>query len=56
MIDEKLTKLKWHIGIINKTKGKVIALFKKGKYEEAINEKTSLIEFNLENKYSTQLG
>jgi hypothetical protein len=35
----------------NKAKGKAFALFKKEKYKKSINEKTDLIEFNLENKY-----
>ena len=51
MTNEKLTKLKWHMMIINKTKGKVIVSFKKDKYKEAINENTDLIKFNLVNNY-----
>ena len=48
--DEKLTLLKQHVETINTAKGKANSLFKEGKYDEAINEYTKLIEFDPENK------
>ena len=53
--DEKLTLLKKHTETINTEKGKANALFKEGKYEEAINEYTKLIEFDPENKNFTSI-
>ena len=48
--EEKLTILKKHIETINDSKLKANSLFKEGKYEEAINEYTKLLEFDPENK------
>jgi DnaJ family protein C protein 7 len=48
--EEKLTKLKQHVETINDSKIKANNLFKEGKYDEAINEYTKLLEFDPENK------
>ena len=48
--DEKLTILKKHVETINDAKGKANALFKEGKYDDAISEYTKLLEFDPENK------
>ena len=49
--DEKVSKLKKNINTINSAKTKANELFKSGKYEEAIQEYTKLLEFDPENKH-----